>query len=280
MNECFGLSFGLSVWSVSTVILGRTRSSLFLGCDVLQGIRGNARIAIDWQSFSLPWIVSFMDSSAVFDLVGKASYVALAVVALWGAYFVVLVMTRVNQKRFKTEDAQDAFVESIELDLQRGDFDAVIQACEGDARALPMMVTFACKNKVFGFNKVRQMTLDRFQRDVLADLDYSIAWIVTVIKTAPMLGLFGTVVGMMGAFGKLNSSANVTPDVLAGDIRTALETTAIGLAISIPLVMAMASIHNRIRQMQDLVGSGLARFLESYKVGLARIEHSSNRHSA
>jgi hypothetical protein len=221
-----------------------------------------------------------MDPSAVYDLVGKASYVALAAVALWGAYFVVLVMSRVNQKRFKTEDAQDAFIESIEPDLRRGDFDAVLRVCEGDHRALPMMVAFACRNTIFGFNKIRQMTLDRFQRDVIAELDYSIAWIVTVIKTAPMLGLFGTVIGMMGAFGKLNSSANVTPAELAGDIRTALETTAIGLTIAIPLVMAMASIHNRIRHMQDLVGSGLARILESYKIGLARHEQRGNRQSA
>ena len=221
-----------------------------------------------------------MDPTAIFDIVGKGSYVALAAVALWGAYFVVLVMTRVNRKRFKTEEAQDAFVESIEADLKRGEFEAVLQVCEGETRALPMMVSFACKNKIFGFNKVRQMTLDRFQRDVIADLDYSIAWIVTVIKTAPMLGLFGTVVGMMAAFGKLSSAANVAPAELAGDIRLALETTAIGLMIAIPLVMAMASIHNRIRHMQDLVGSGLARFLESYKIGLALIEQRNKRQSA
>lgn len=220
-----------------------------------------------------------MDASKVFDLVGQASYVALAAVALWGAYYVVLVLSRVNRKRFKTEAAQDAFLESIEGDLRRGDFDAVLQACEGEQRALPMMVAYAVKNRIFGFNKTRQLTLDRFQRDVIADLDYNIAWIVTVIKTAPMLGLFGTVVGMMGAFGKLSTAANVSPSDLAQDIRTALETTAIGLTIAIPLVMCMATITNRIRHMQDLVGSGLARFLEAFKVGLEK-EHRSGRQSA
>jgi hypothetical protein len=50
-----------------------------------------------------------MDASKVFDLVGKASYIALAAVALWGAYYVVLVLSRVGRKRFKTEEAQDAF---------------------------------------------------------------------------------------------------------------------------------------------------------------------------
>jgi len=220
------------------------------------------------------------DASEVFNIVGQLSYVALAAVALWGIYYVFLVLTRVNAKRFKSEALQDEFVSSIEEDLRRGNFDAVIGKCEGNRKALPMMVSYLCKHRSFGFNKVRQMTLDRFQRDVIADLDYSIAWIVTVIKTAPMLGLFGTVVGMMGAFGKLASATNVNPTDLAGDIRVALETTAIGLTIAIPMVMAMATIHNRIRHMQDLVGSGLAQVLEAAKVGMAREEQRGARQSA
>jgi biopolymer transport protein ExbB/TolQ len=215
-----------------------------------------------------------MDKTALLNFVSNACYFALAAVALWGIYFVVLVMTRVSRKRFKTEEAQDAFLDSIEPDLKRGDFEKVIN------RALPMMVVFVCKNRIFGFNKVRQLVLDRFQRDVVADLDYSIAWIVTVIKTAPMLGLFGTVMGMMGAFGKLNSAVNVSPSELAGDIRVALETTAIGLSIAMPLVMAMATISNRIQHMQDLVAAGLTRVLEAYKVGLAREEQRRPRQSA
>ena len=220
------------------------------------------------------------DASDVFNIVGQLSYVALAAVALWGAYYVFLVLTRVNAKRFKTEAMQDEFISSVEDDLRRGNFDAVISKCEGNKKALPMMVSYLCKHRSFGFSKVRQMTLDRFQRDVIADLDYSIAWIVTVIKTAPMLGLFGTVVGMMGAFGKLASATNVNPTDLAGDIRVALETTAIGLTIAIPLVMAMAAIHNRISHMQDLVGSGLAQVLEAFKVGAAREEQRGVRQSA
>jgi biopolymer transport protein ExbB/TolQ len=60
----------------------------------------------------------------------------------------------------------------------------------------------------------------------------------------------------------------------------ALETTAIGLTIAIPLVMAMAAIHNRIRQMQDLVGSGLAQVLDAFKVGMAKEEQRASRQSA
>jgi len=78
----------------------------------------------------------------------------------------------------------------------------------------------------------------------------------------------------------LASATNVNPTDLAGDIRVALETTAIGLTIAIPMVMAMATIHNRIRHMQDLVGSGLAQVLEAAKVGMAREEQRGTRQSA
>jgi biopolymer transport protein ExbB/TolQ len=226
---------------------------------------------------SFPMVLG--DASEVFNIVGQLAYVALAAVALWGAYYVFLVLNRVNAKRFKNEAMQDEFLSSIDEDLRRGNFDAVLGKCEGSKKALPMMVSYLCKHRSFGFSKARQMTLDRFQRDVIADLDYSIAWVITV-KTAPMIGLFGTVVGMMGAFGKLASATNVNPTDLAGDIRVALETTAIGLTIAIPLVMAMATITNRIRQMQDLVGSGLAQVLEAFKVGVAREEQRGSRQSA
>lgn len=232
------------------------------------------------KAYQALFLAQSSDFSAIFNIVGQLSYVALAVVALWGAYYVFLVLTRVNAKRYKTEAVQDDFIDSIEDDLRRGNFNAVQERCEGDKRALPMLVVYACKNRSIGFQKLRQMTLDRFQRDVIADLDYSIAWIVTVIKTAPMLGLFGTVVGMMGAFGKLASATNVNPTDLAGDIRVALETTAIGLTIAIPLVMAMAAIHNRIRHMQDLIASGLSRVFDAFKVGMAREEQRGTRQTA
>jgi len=211
-----------------------------------------------------------MDASAIFNWVGFLCYFLLAAVALWGAYFVVLVLSRISSKRFKSEDSQDSFLDSIEPALRSGNFKAVQETCEGDKRALPMMVNLACANRKMGFGKTQQYVLDRFQRDVIADLDIRIAWVITVIKTAPMLGLFGTVVGMMGAFGKLAGSANVNPTDLAGDIRVALETTAIGLSIAIPLVMCMASITNRVRVMQDLAATGLNRFFDSFREGLNR----------
>jgi biopolymer transport protein ExbB len=213
----------------------------------------------------------------VYDFLGKADYVFLALSALWGTVCVIIVWNRVNQKRFKTEEEQDKFLDGIEPQLLQGNFDAALQACETDARALPTMISLALNNRELGYSKTRQLVMDRFQRDIIADLDQRIAWVSTVIKIAPMLGLLGTVAGMMGAFATLAEATTVEPSKLALDIRIALETTLIGLSITVPLLIAMASINNRIKHMEELVAAGLTRFLEAYKIGLTRTASRPSR---
>ncbi len=128
-----------------------------------------------------------------YDLIGKLDYVFISATALWGLYCAILVISRVGTKRFKTEADQEEFLEAIEPDLSDGNFEAVQAYCEGNEKALPTMVQLAILNRDLGYAKVRQFVMERFQRDVLADLDNRVAWIATCIKTAPMLGLFGTV---------------------------------------------------------------------------------------
>jgi biopolymer transport protein ExbB len=201
----------------------------------------------------------------VFYIIAMLIYTALALIALWGVFCVVMVWQRVAQKRFRTEAQQSEFLDALEGPLKQGDFDAVVELCSGDRRATPQLVELAVANRGIGFAKVRALVMDRFQRDVLADLEYRLSWVSTVIKTAPMIGLFGTVLGMMGAFATLASAENVDPTQLADDINVALRTTACGLAIAIPLVLCMASVNVRIRKMEDLVASGLTRFLDVFR---------------
>ena len=207
---------------------------------------------------------------SLFDIISQSTYFALAGVALWGLYCIVIVWTRVNQKRFKSEEEQDLFMDDVERMLDVGDFDGAVEYCAGDPRAIPQIVELAVENRGLGYKKARQFVMDRFQRDVLSDLEYRLSWVSTVIKSAPMIGLFGTVFGMMGAFETLAISESVEPKFLAKDINIALRTTACGLAIAIPLMLLVANVNIRISKMEDLVGSGLARFMQAFRAGLAR----------
>ncbi len=198
-------------------------------------------------------------------------YFVLLGIALWGAFCVVIVWMRVKQKRFDSEEQQALFLEAIEEPLQRGDYDMASEICQSDRRAICQLTQMGIDNRGLGYAKVKQLVADRFQRDVLADLDNWLSWVYTVIKAAPMIGLLGTVMGMMAAFEKLAVPGTVPdPTELAGDIQFALITTACGLAIAIPLVLCTASINIRIKKMEDLVSYGLNQFLEFFKEALIR----------
>lgn len=204
-------------------------------------------------------------SETITNQIGNVIYVLMAIVALWGVFCVVMVWARVGSKRFRTEAHQRMFLDAIEEPLYQGDFDGALEVCGRDPRALVQMVQLAIVNRHLGYTKVKQLLMERFERDVLADLDYRVTWVKTVIAAAPMLGLLGTVIGMMGAFDKLATADTVDPTALAGSINIALITTALGLVIAIPLVVATASVNNKIKHLEDLIALGLGQFLDLFR---------------
>lgn len=64
-------------------------------------------------------------------------------------------------------------------------------------------------------------------------LERGLSTLASISGAAPMIGFFGTVTGMISAFYEMSTAENITPDVLAGGIYSALLTTAAGLFIGI-----------------------------------------------
>ena len=80
---------------------------------------------------------------------------------------------------------------------------------------------------------------------------------------SPLLGLFGTIAGMMGAFNSMAFSGAVgDPSKLAGDIGTALVTTYTGLAIAIPALCAYYILGNRIKKVMEYVQGRLTMLFD------------------
>lgn len=202
------------------------------------------------------------------DAINNLIYVALAGVAIFGLFMVILLVRRVAQKRFSSTNQAKDFLDEIHADLERRDFEAVRAKCDTPpywSKAVPQLIQLAIENRGLGTNKLRRLIAERFERDVLADLEYRTSWIGTVVKTAPMLGLLGTVMGMIAAFGKIaamQQTGKTDPSVLAQDISFALFTTAIGLSIAIPLVLAGNMLQIRIGKLQDGVQEQLGEFLD------------------
>lgn len=94
-----------------------------------------------------------------------------------------------------------------------------------------------------------QALSDRLDAEVglaLARLERGFRMLDTIAQLAPLLGLFGTVLGMIEAFQSLQSAgATVDPSLLAGGIWVALVTTAVGLAVAMPTSMVLSWLESR-----------------------------------
>ncbi|WP_116087319.1 MotA/TolQ/ExbB proton channel family protein [Tropicimonas sp. IMCC34011] len=102
-------------------------------------------------------------------------------------------------------------------------------------------------DKVYARELATQTALDE-----LALMARRMPAIDATVQAAPMLGLLGTVVGMIEAFGRLSQAAGaVDPSVLAGGIWTALITTAIGLAIAIFFYFVSIWLEGRIGRERE-----------------------------
>lgn len=79
-------------------------------------------------------------------------------------------------------------------------------------------------------------------------LEKGFRFLDTVAQLSPLLGLFGTVLGMIEAFQALqDAGASVDPSLLAGGIWVALLTTAVGLAIAMPTSMVLSWLEARMQ---------------------------------
>ncbi|MEM9248388.1 MAG: MotA/TolQ/ExbB proton channel family protein [Pseudomonadota bacterium] len=82
----------------------------------------------------------------------------------------------------------------------------------------------------------------------------------SIAQLSPLLGLFGTVLGMIDAFRALQSAgAAVDPSVLAGGIWVALLTTAAGLAVAMPTQLILTWLESRVSRDRAFAEVALAR---------------------
>jgi biopolymer transport protein ExbB len=100
--------------------------------------------------------------------------------------------------------------------------------------------------------------VQRLASRVIAGLQSHLRIIEVIASLSPLLGLFGTVLGIIDAFHQLELAGNnVDVGQLSGGIWVALLTTAAGLAVGIPAVMAINWLEARVerfgRQTEDVV---------------------------
>src|SRR5690606_1808883 len=134
-------------------------------------------------------------------------------------------------------------VERLHDALRRQDIRRAIEVCRDPGQESFLTRTMLgglerCIRSPFGFLELRPALQESGERQV-AKLQRVTDGVALIAAVAPMLGLLGTVVGMVGAFDTLGMSQGpVRPDLLAGNISEALITTVLGLLVAIPCTAA------------------------------------------
>lgn len=89
----------------------------------------------------------------------------------------------------------------------------------------------------------------------MGQLEKGLSWISLFIALAPMLGFFGTVVGMIGAFDAIAAANNISPAIVADGIGVALITTVAGLIVAMVLQVfynfLVAKVDSIVGEMED-----------------------------
>ena len=135
-------------------------------------------------------------------------------------------------------------------------------ALAADAKgALAALVALAIAGQARGLSeaKIREEVL-RQGRDVLEELRSGFRILEVIATLAPLLGLFGTVLGMIEAFRALEAAGNqVNPAILSGGIWQALLTTAVGLAVAMPTVALLNWLERRVERLAHAMDSHITQ---------------------
>ena len=106
--------------------------------------------------------------------------------------------------------------------------------------------------------------LERSESIVHAKLKRGLGGLATIGSTAPFIGLFGTVVGILNAFQQIATQKTAGIGAIAGGISEALVTTAFGLVVAIPAVMCFNYFTNKVESFDVEMDNSSSELLDYF----------------
>ncbi len=225
----------------------------YLTADISGGATLTFASALDWMWQSMP--IDLSTATALIDKGGPV-VIFLLVLSLLASTVVIAKATQFIGLRI----GRDRGIEASLSAWLAGDRDgACARLRNGQRGAAPETILHAMTGLARGQAEERvREDVERVALEKLAGLRSYLRILEATSQLAPLLGLFGTVIGMITAFQTLQSSgAEADPSALAGGIWVALLTTAVGLAVAIPAAFSLYWFEGRIEREKELIEAGV-----------------------
>jgi biopolymer transport protein ExbB len=173
----------------------------------------------------------------------------------------------------------DEFINGIANNLRHENLVEAIKICDETPGPVPHLVRAAIlradKSELELREALKDVALSEIPR-----LERNLTLLATVATLTPLMGLLGTVVGMIGAFKALHTvGMNASPSDLAGSIELALYSTAAGLSVSIPANAFYNILVDRVKGLildMEKTSNQIVYFLMHHEVNLDNIRSKSS----
>ncbi len=148
--------------------------------------------------------------------------------------------------RKKTVIPED-LVSKVEDRLKKRNIPAALELCEKSNSSIAKIFLAGLKNSGKGMWLVKEAIEERGGRESII-LERNVGMLSTIANLSPLLGLLGTVSGMIKTF-KVMAEGGGNPSMLAGGIAEALITTATGLCVAIPVLVGYRILKDKAESL-------------------------------
>jgi len=184
------------------------------------------------------------------DLVMCSGWIG-AVIALLALISIGLIFERLlvyHRESIMMEEFSDKFSAAVKAK----NWTAAKELCEEYGGHVAEVYALAVEHRKMGPATLRGVLGNHIDLTILPRLRARLRALTTIARGAPMLGLMGTVLGMIGAFATIAGAEGqgVDPKALANDIGMALGTTFLGLLVAVPVVFSTAYLQAKVEQFQ------------------------------
>lgn len=193
--------------------------------------------------------------SALADLLGNIGPIAAGVLILLlvsSLYSWTIIFGKISTFKKATEQSR-RFVRAFRKATRLQEIAALTNECSGSPLAMVFEDVYeSYKRQTGGSGPPRNMvalerTATSASSEAVTTLERRMTWLATIASTSPFVGLFGTVMGVVDAFHGLGTAGSGTLRAVAPGIAEALITTAAGLFVAVPAVVAYNQLTARIR---------------------------------
>ena len=158
--------------------------------------------------------------------------------------------------------APDDFTEDIMQKLAKNKPKIAEELCKSNDNIISRIVISGLNKKPKGAMVAREAAEGSARREI-ADLWQNISYLSDIAIISPMVGLLGTVLGMIQAFNVIAfQAAVVKPMLLAGGVSKAMVTTAGGLIVAIPAMIFYSYFRGRVQEITNVVESSTSDILK------------------